>query len=158
MIIEVFADDIKKNDINNRVFHSSRAIIVKNNQVLLLYSSQLNYYMLPGGRIENSETPEECIVREVKEETGYEVVIDQKTLIIKEYYQDSTWESHFFKVLISESKRKKINLTQEEIDLKITYKWFDFDEALQVLDNHDTDFPKGYNIMQRDFLALINSI
>lgn len=56
----------------------SRAIIVQGNKVLMV-----NQYVergdivwtFPGGKIEESETPEQACIREVKEETGYDVKI-----------------------------------------------------------------------------------
>lgn len=49
---------------------SSRAIIFKDNQVLLIYRERDNetYYVFSGGKIEENETKEECIIREFKEE------------------------------------------------------------------------------------------
>lgn len=55
---------------------ASKAIIVKDGCVLLNRCRHLNggvYYDLPGGGQHNSETMEEALVREVREETGYEV-------------------------------------------------------------------------------------
>ena len=50
------------------------AIIVKNNKVLLIHRRKQGreYWVFPGGGIEKGETPEEAIIREVKEETGLE--------------------------------------------------------------------------------------
>lgn len=40
-------------------------------------------WAIPSGGIEEGETPEECFMREVKEETGYDIVIEDN-LFIKE--------------------------------------------------------------------------
>ena len=48
----------------------ARGIIIKDNKILLTYESRLNRYMSPGGGIENTESFEECCVRELKEEAG----------------------------------------------------------------------------------------
>ncbi len=45
------------------------------------------YWALPGGRAEPSETVEQAIVREVKEETGLDVAIVRK---IGEYHEQGT--------------------------------------------------------------------
>lgn len=44
-------------------------------QVLLAYWNQGHRWTLPGGGVELHETPEEGVVREVLEETGYDVVL-----------------------------------------------------------------------------------
>ena len=52
------------------------AIIVKNAKILLIH--RLNhgreYWVLPGGGVEEGETPEQAVTREVKEETNLDVI------------------------------------------------------------------------------------
>ena len=54
--------------------------IVKGSQVLLIQHSEhaaggRSYWLLPGGRQEDGESAEECVIREMREETGLEVEI-----------------------------------------------------------------------------------
>jgi len=54
--------------------------IVKDDHVLLLHHGSLDYWLPPGGHVEDRETPDETALREVKEETGLTVdIIDDKT-------------------------------------------------------------------------------
>lgn len=53
---------------------SARGIVCVNGKVLVIHSLKYNYYKFPGGGIENGETPEDALMREFKEETGYEVI------------------------------------------------------------------------------------
>lgn len=158
MILEIFEDNLTKDDLSNVNYYSSRAIILRDEKILLLYSKTHDYYMLPGGRIEADETPEECIIREVLEETGYHVVIDKKTVVINEHFRTSNWHSHFFLCDILNNQKEDVCLTSEELLMGIEPLWISFNDALSLLDLHDTSFSFGYHIMQREFLALINSL
>ena len=53
-----------------RIRHSGRAIIIKDNKILLSHEVNTNIYMSPGGGLEENEAVSECCVREVEEETG----------------------------------------------------------------------------------------
>lgn len=53
---------------------SIKGVLVRNGQVLLLRNER-DEWELPGGRLEPSESPEECVVREIGEETGLPVVV-----------------------------------------------------------------------------------
>lgn len=73
---KIIGQDINKNfvelDISKMKFRISvNGVLVENNKVLL--SKQKGFYFLPGGGMEICETIEETLVREFKEETGYEV-------------------------------------------------------------------------------------
>ena len=53
-------------------------VVSRDNKILLVKHRKGNrqYWVLPGGRLEYGETFQECAVREIKEETGLEVVVD----------------------------------------------------------------------------------
>ena len=67
-----------KNDLDKH-FTASALVLNEERKVLLLYHKKLNVWLYPGGHVENNETPDETVVREVLEETGLKVeIIGQK--------------------------------------------------------------------------------
>ena len=57
--------------------HFTASALIKNDEgkVLLVYHKKLDVWLYPGGHIEKNETPDETVIREVKEETGLDVEI-----------------------------------------------------------------------------------
>lgn len=53
---------------------SARGIIIRDGKVAMVHSTKYNYYKFPGGGIEAGETMEQTLIREVREETGLQVL------------------------------------------------------------------------------------
>lgn len=53
---------------------SARGVVLKNGRILLNHIAKYNSFEFPGGGLEPGETPEQALVREVAEETGYVVI------------------------------------------------------------------------------------
>lgn len=67
--------------------HVSAAIIMKDNKIFVAqrgYGEFKDWWEFPGGKIEEGETPEECLKREIKEELKADINID-KYLCTVEY-------------------------------------------------------------------------
>ncbi|MCM3730105.1 8-oxo-dGTP diphosphatase MutT [Fictibacillus nanhaiensis] len=69
------------------------AVLLKHNGKLLIAKRDEqrelgNLWEFPGGKIEQGETPEECLTREIKEEF-------QITIKVEEYYDESIYEYEF---------------------------------------------------------------
>ena len=68
-------------------------IVTHNNGILLLNRTRKGkqFYCIPGGHVEEGETPEECAVREMKEESSLDVTLGDLFIELenqgrKEYY------------------------------------------------------------------------
>mgnify|MGYP000140261478 CR=1 FL=1 len=77
---------------------TSRALILEDNKVLLIhrFKDGKEYFVLPGGHIEENESEEEALIREIKEETNLDAQIDKKLWTLKNPFDNS--EHHFFLV------------------------------------------------------------
>ena len=83
---------------------SARAVIIENDQVIAMFrkkkqedGTHKEYYVIPGGGVEENETLEEACVRELKEE--YNVDINVLGYLGKE--ENETTISHMFHAKIS---------------------------------------------------------
>lgn len=65
---------------------AARAIIIEDGKILVMYrnKSGREYYTLVGGRLNSDETPEQAMIREVKEETGLDVT-NHKLVFVEEH-------------------------------------------------------------------------
>ncbi|UII55916.1 NUDIX hydrolase [Cytobacillus spongiae] len=102
-----------------------------------------SYYTLPGGAVEQGETLEEAAIREVKEETGFDIEVEGIFSIGEAFFEDRGHHAIFFtfrgKIIGGE-----INISMpEEIEEII---WMDAQKAEDYI--HITNDTKG----------LINSI
>jgi len=67
--------------------HVSSAIIIKDNKIFVTqrgYGEFKDWWEFPGGKIEEGETPEQCLKREIREELKADINID-KYLCTVEY-------------------------------------------------------------------------
>lgn len=68
--------------------YGSRAIVLYDDQILLIKNPSAKHWSLPGGHhIEKGETPEKCIIRELKEELN--LSIDKAEFKLGEYVSDN---------------------------------------------------------------------
>lgn len=53
--------------------YGARAIILNEANILLVKNINVNHWSLPGGKMDKGETPEECLLRELKEELALSI-------------------------------------------------------------------------------------
>lgn len=158
MELELFNDGMTKEDIKDQPFREGcRGIIKKDDLYLMVHVKKWDITTFPGGGLEVDETREECVVREVLEETGIEVSVIAKTVTLTEYFIDSIWKHNFFLCeYIKDSGNT--NFTEEEIEIGLETKWMTLEDVMDTFENNITLHENGPMIHNREFLGLINSI
>lgn len=114
-----------------------RAIILKDDKILMV-KSNTGDYKFPGGGVENGESPEETLRREVTEETGYilDEVKDEMGIIIernrrkKKGYSLFEMTSHYYFCDVT-NKKVEQNLDKYEEELGFLPIWISLDNAIK---------------------------
>ena len=110
---------------------SARAVVVKDDKVLLIHSEKFDYYKFPGGGIEPGESPVDALIREVKEETGFTVIKESiepwgRVLIRHkdDYRENSVFEQEnlYFFCRIND-EQSELNLDDYEKDEGFNAQW-----------------------------------
>jgi len=139
---ELYRDDKKLLDFNSSEIilrNAVRAIILKENIILMVLLGKTNEYKFPGGGIEENETIEEALKREVLEEIGCNIVkVVKKIGIITEYaiaMEDKNkifqMNSEYYSVEI-DNKKVGQKLNNYEKDLLYEPCWIEIEKAYTV--------------------------
>ena len=115
---------------------ASRAVIVQNGMILLIHEACSDLWAVPGGGIEEDETPEECCVREAEEETGNLVLPLQEFTTVFEYYEEYRYITHYFICEVTGSGR--IHLTEAETRRGAEPEWILLSEAIDIFSHHQS--------------------
>lgn len=97
-----------------------RAFILKDKKLLLVKERSDNLWTLPGGWVDVNESPSESVIREVREETGFDVKVTRLLALWDKLKHDHppqwphTYKIFFLCEIIS--GEKKANLEISEID------------------------------------------
>ena len=154
-VIEIIGKNYFGNYRNVRV--GCRAIIIKDDLILMSYMKKTNQYMIPGGGIEEGENEIEGVKREIQEETGFIIDADECVLEIDEYYEDIKYvNKYFFGKIIADGETK---LTAEEKEVGLEPRWVKIQDAISLYSKHELyrdsdEMRRGMYL--RDYTALMH--
>ena len=114
----------------------SRAVVVRDGMILLSHEVNSGWWLVPGGGEEEGETPKECCVREVEEETGLIVKPLQQFLTMYEYYEEYRYISHYF--ICEVTGQGRMRLTDAEIRRGVEPQWIPLQEAVDIFSRHQS--------------------
>ena len=99
----------------------SAAVIYRDDEVLVTargYGDYKGYYEFPGGKLEKGETPENCLLREIKEEMNADIIIDKYLTTITYDYDKFRLVMHVFMCKLKDNKFELL----EHLDAKYVNK------------------------------------
>ncbi len=93
---------------------AARAIIIEGDKLLVMYRNKHGdeYYTLVGGRLSEGETPEQALVREIKEETG--LVVTAAKLVFFEDHPEPYNKQYVFLCSVAPHAEVAVQEASEE--------------------------------------------
>lgn len=75
-------------------YYRTAAIIIEDNHVLMIKSDSVDYLYSIGGAVNHSETAEEAVRREVREETGVDYEVERPVFVYENILQEDGYNFH----------------------------------------------------------------
>lgn len=136
-------DNLQEQDINRLVRRAKILIINSADEILFAHSND-NYFFV-GGRVEENERFDEAIVRETKEETGIDLLLEKREPFFTIIYMNKDYPSsgvntksvaNYYLVKCDiKPDLSKIALTEEEKLANFKLVYIDKDKVLEELTN-----------------------
>ena len=159
----VFNNDRLTDSDVDEVVVRTKAVIINDNKVTLGYCDKT--YQFPGGHLEENESLEECLVREVKEETGIDISNSFKTLLMKTVYYSKNYHNSsknrknevYFYVVKTDMKydQNNISLTDREIEGNYVIKTIPLGDVRKVLLDSIKDNPIN-EVIVNEMIEVLN--
>jgi ADP-ribose pyrophosphatase YjhB (NUDIX family) len=139
---------------------TARAIVIKNQQILLMFTKRYDDFSLPGGGVDTHESIEQGLIRELSEETGAkQITLGNAFGLVEEYrpwYKDNAdiihIKSYCYQCTIAD-ELGKAKLESYEQQNGMVAKWVNINDAIAhnecTLANSEK---QGLSIIRETFL------
>jgi 8-oxo-dGTP pyrophosphatase MutT (NUDIX family) len=124
-------DDVRFN-------YRTAAICHCNDKILLHRARQDDFWALPGGRCEASETAKEAVVREMKEELDVSALAGRLVFVVENFFTYDDWHGHevgmYFEVQLPQDSpvtRKQAPWTPPD-EPDAVFRWFAAEELAGI--------------------------
>ena len=143
---------------------ATRAIVIKNNRILLMYTQRYNDYSLPGGGVDEGEELIEGLKRELSEETGALDINNINEFGLYEEYRPHKSDKHYAEYSIMHmlsycftcdiaDQLGDSKLEDYEINNGMKVCWVDIDDAINHnLNTIKNDKKQGLSIKRETYL------
>ena len=131
--------------------------IVRNRAGLIgvSYIAKFDLHNLPGGGVEDGESPEDTVRREVREEAGCTCGQITPLGIVHENRGSQNFvQQSWYYAVEAEEDDLPLMLTEKEKSNGICIKWVTMDEAVRLIENQDTTMDSRKFVRARDLAAL----
>ena len=152
----VYNDDKLKIEEVNRVVKRAKIVIENSNGEILLCFSNGHYFLL-GGHKDSNETDVECLKREILEETGTSMELNNLKLLMRIKYFNRDYPdkgvntysiaTYYYIKYDLEINKEQQNLTKEEIDGGFELRYIDKFKVIEELNNSLTSATRKRVVM-----------
>ena len=132
--------DLKIKDGNSKFKCRVNGIILKDDKVLVVEICNNGFYCFPGGHVGLLEDSKSAVVREMKEETGYDCKIENLTSVVESFFKGKEGanfhEISFYYLLKVKDDVQTIDREIVENDngkmVSLKFKWVKYSEIDQI--------------------------
>ena len=154
--------DIKINCDEGKFKFRVCGILKVENKYLAVNINQNGFFCLPGGHVELGEDTDTAVLREMKEELGFEINIDRMVCVVQNFFktkESKTFHEIGYYYVVTPKNLSEVN-TDDYIRYendkgeikKLEFKWFTLDE-LQNIDFRPKAVAK--QLLSQDFKNII---
>lgn len=135
---------------------TARAVVLSpKGRIAVMYAAKYGIHTLPGGGVEEGETTEEALIREIAEETGCRIATVEPLGLIEEnrFHADYTQLNYYY-IVHTADETLHPHLTALETENGTIAMWCTLEEAYERVAAPVFDRPQGKFLQARDVAAL----
>ncbi|WP_394219105.1 NUDIX hydrolase [Halobacillus trueperi] len=129
------ARDVRFKVDGQRFNYRAAGILMENDHVLLHKQVNDSYWALPGGGIELGEASEDTIVREMKEELGFDVEVERTVWMAETFFEhrgDDMHEVAFYYLLNTEEPKFREESFHGLEGERLIYQWIPIEDIEKI--------------------------
>lgn len=137
----IYVNDIKIDNSSGSFKFRVNGILINNDEVLVVKMENNSFYCLPGGHVQMGEDSKNAVIREIKEETGYDSHIDKLITATENFFVRKNGkkihELGFYYLLNLDNKECIRNKEYEmkennEDNINLHFKWIPISELKNI--------------------------